>query len=226
MVEERTGPPERARAMHEVLAERVREYRRRRGWSQQDLANEMAKLGYRINRVTLAKLEAGGTRAENASLLEVLVVAAALDVPPPLLLLPLGDDVDVHLTPAVRLDPALAYLWWCGEESFARRDDAGHAVAKNPEAWFGAAEPIRLYRELLRLQEEVGRGERRMLADPDDHEPLDLALRALFQHRRHMRSAGVAPLWVPEEWLDRARVVGIVEDDPRPPHPSTERRQP
>ncbi|CAN5829695.1 hypothetical protein BH23ACT2_BH23ACT2_07340 [soil metagenome] len=200
--------------MHRVLADRVKEHRKGRGWSQQRLAEEMAGLGYPIDRVTLSKLEAGNTRAENASMQEVLVLAAALDVPPALLFLPLGEGLDVRITPAVQIGAEMAFAWWCGEEQFVVRAPDGANVARRLDGyWARAAEPIRLLREHERLtnQTEAAWAAARRSESSESGGRFDLALSALFQHRRYMRMAGQEPPWLGDEYLDRADELGLDE---------------
>ena len=194
--------------MHEVLAERIKAHRKRRGWSQQTLADEMTALGYPIDRVTLAKIEAGKTRAENASLREVLIIGAALDVPPLALFLPLGENTCVSITPNARLDPLLAFRWITGETPFPVEED-GLFVAKNPAAWYEGSEVVRMFLMLYRLEDEASRAWPEPDPTPAKQERFDLALLAVFQHRTYMRAAGQDPLWIPREWVNRAAELGL-----------------
>jgi transcriptional regulator with XRE-family HTH domain len=92
----------------QVFAARVREARERRGWTQQQLADRLAEIGYTdetgtrlLARSTLAKIEDGrgdgsGPRS-NASLEDVLALAAALDCSPMHLLVPRDADESVQV---------------------------------------------------------------------------------------------------------------------------------
>lgn len=81
------APPQ----VSDIFAGRVREARNARGWTQQDLANEMGKLGAPMDRTTIAKLE---KRQREARINEAVAIAAALDVALTCLLFPIeGDSV-------------------------------------------------------------------------------------------------------------------------------------
>ncbi len=197
----------------DVVAARVRLYRKRRGLSQAALVEEMDRLGHPMERGSLSKLESGKTRADNVTLREILVLAAALAVPPPLLFLPLGDDVDIYLTPTTQVDPLLAFRWLCGETPFGHIGADGLAYADNVREWTVASEPIRLYRELYRLQLEAGDASWRVKVDgPEAQGKFDVALRELMQHRNYMSSVGQDPLWLAPEWVERASELGLVDE--------------
>lgn len=176
-----------ARSVGEVLAERVRRYREQQGLRQEDVADRCVELGYPMSRVTLAKLEAGGTRSENASLAEVLVLAAALDVPPPLLFLPLGDDEEMAITPNVTVHPHLVLDWLAGDEAFTM----SNRFARNLPAWHRNAQPLFLFRRLRELQDAVHR-------DASDEN-----LKRLADHLTYMVQAGLRVPDMPAEWRDR-----------------------
>lgn len=193
---------DRAKTVGQVVAGRVTRYRRERGWSQQRLADEMSELGYPINRVTLAKLESGvsresRTRAENVPLREVLVLAAALNVPPVLLFIPLGEDDLVELTPNSVVHPHVALEWVIGEGPFARRNKQGRTIAHIEEGWNDRAAPVMMWHELRRLNADLdhrwhvwqGRVERGDPAAAEAQSSFDVALGAVLQHRRYMAPA-------------------------------------
>jgi transcriptional regulator with XRE-family HTH domain len=66
-----------------------------------------------IQRSVLANLESG--RRTTVNLAELLVLAAALGVPPVTLLFPAGYVRDVEVLPGVRKDPVVATDWFVGE---------------------------------------------------------------------------------------------------------------
>jgi transcriptional regulator with XRE-family HTH domain len=121
----------RALSVNQVFAYRLRDARLTRRWTQQDLADAMKRVGYPINRVTIAKIEAGArgvggahgdqpsksgqTRPRDVSLEEAIAFAVALDVPPPSLFLPIIRQDDVQLTSRVRIDVDTAHAWTRGE---------------------------------------------------------------------------------------------------------------
>jgi transcriptional regulator with XRE-family HTH domain len=83
---------------HKIAAE-VRYWRERRGLSAQQLAERTRQLGHHVPRNVVANLENG--RRETLSIAEVLILAAALDVPPVLLVAPVGRKRYVQLLPEV-----------------------------------------------------------------------------------------------------------------------------
>lgn len=140
------------RALGDVLAERVRRYRKQGGHRQDDIAERTDALGHRLSQPTLASIEAGGTRAANVTLRDVLVLAAALDVPPPLLFLPLGEDEEVEISSHFAVHPHVALDWLAGD------DDVRSAVrwtGDDGSAWFDNSQPIRLFRGLRKRQDAV-----------------------------------------------------------------------
>jgi transcriptional regulator with XRE-family HTH domain len=75
----------------DAVARGIREARRRRGWTQQNLADRLAAIGYPLDRSTLAKLETT-KKARGISLNDALAIAAALGIAPVHLLTGLGDE--------------------------------------------------------------------------------------------------------------------------------------
>jgi transcriptional regulator with XRE-family HTH domain len=80
----------------EVFAMRVREARKRRGWTQKQLADRLTEIGYPTERTTVVKIEAGGRRS-NAPISDVFAFAVAFGVSPVHLLVPLDDEAEVRI---------------------------------------------------------------------------------------------------------------------------------
>lgn len=203
---------ERARAIGEVLAEKVRTYRERLGLRQEDLAERTAQLGHPLSRVTLAKIEAGGSRADNATLDDVLVLAAALDVPPPLLFLPLGEAESIELAPGLIAHPHVVLDWLAGEDDLRGSVPwPGHV-----EAWSRNVHPVRMFRGLRERQDAAGLADAEARGFDKQQESdraaearhrFDRALVSLGAWLEAMRSAGLATPVMPEEW--RARMAEL-----------------
>jgi hypothetical protein len=195
--------------------------------TQQQLAARLAELGFHIGPVVIANIEAAGrkdstarnrTRAANASIVDVLAFAAALDVPPPLLFIPLGDAELVQLG-NMRVDPHLLLDWVAGDERlfpWRDSDDPNHLGGGNVgslEKWWSNSQPIKLARELRRLLDRAHTADAAIdmsrRADVDDPavrralESLDAALRDLDRHQRYMKDAGMAVADVPDVWALR-----------------------
>jgi transcriptional regulator with XRE-family HTH domain len=98
----------------EAFGKALRKYREHRGLRQQDLIDLLARdHGVKMDRATLTRIESGDRRV---TLEEAVLFAVALDVPLPLLLLPIDDETDVTLTPTVHVYPWLAWEWMRGHE--------------------------------------------------------------------------------------------------------------
>lgn len=80
--------------------------------SAQRLSEACGELGLSIPRSVLANLESG--RRETVSVAELLVLAAALEVPPLQLLFPVGYAEEVEPLPGVKVTPYDAVLWGRG----------------------------------------------------------------------------------------------------------------
>lgn len=93
-----------------VIAESVRHCRKRRGMSAQGVAAACAELGYpSLTRGVLANLESGAR--DSVSVSEWLVLAAALRVPPLLLLFPIGRSDEIEILPDTAVSPWEALGW-------------------------------------------------------------------------------------------------------------------
>lgn len=81
------------------------------------LSDRTAELGYPISPQIIARLDSG-TRAGHFELAELLVLAKALDVPPALLLFPIGVADDIEVLPGQVAQPWQAYKWFIGDQAF------------------------------------------------------------------------------------------------------------
>lgn len=146
------------------------------------------ELGAGMSRVTIAKIEGGGkeharasdrVRADNVTLAEVLVLSAALDVPPVLLFTPL-EAGEVHLG-AKSVDPLTMLDWVCGDEPL-RFMDANADVGV--EQWKQNADPLDFLRRWRSEYRRAKFAEELRFDDDDDNsqrhsELLDKLLRRL-----------------------------------------------
>lgn len=194
-----------APSVAQVVADRVKYYRKLMGWSQQDLADELEKLGHPLNRMTLSKIERGA-RERIVSLVDALALAAALNVPPPLLFLPLGVEERVAITPKVVVHPQLVVDWIAGAGPLVY----SNRRARDTKTWNKHAAPLWLFRGLRDREDAVQEAQavRDGLADDDERLPLaqerlDGALRLLDQHRDYMEQEDLRTPALPEPWAAR-----------------------
>ncbi len=110
--------------VRQVYSERLGRIRRGRDWTQQRLADEMARIAFPIGRATIAKIEAGKRPMEVS---ELVAFAAALDVPPASLFLPLDADT-VALTDGVTVDAVTAAAWTAGDRPLDPANVATYSV--------------------------------------------------------------------------------------------------
>lgn len=188
-------------------------YRDQRKLSAQHLAGQCAELGMpSLSRVVITKLENG--RREAVSTAELQVLAAALGVPPMLLLFPLGYAPAVEVLPGLHADPWAAIAWFSGSSE----DPAD--LAAPPQ--LGTHSPIVLWNEHVRCEDEIARMDayRASSRDPEDRtNPLvtpeifasniEVLTAALRRVRQIMREQGMTP---PHLRPETARVLG--EEDP------------
>ena len=224
-----------SQTLGQILGRRVAHYRERAGLSQPQLAQRLADLGFDIGRVTIANIEAAGregstaknrTRADNATIVDVLALARALDVPPPLLFIPLGETEEVEFG-NVTMHPAAMLRWVAGDEPPARltTDSSEHgSIAMGRAQWFENARPIQLFRELHEIHDRVQDAAthkamvaKNAAATDDDRATaqrlLDRCLRDFDRHHRYMISAGLSVPEVPDEWAERMMLLRVPEDD-------------
>ncbi|MFE7803983.1 helix-turn-helix domain-containing protein [Streptomyces sp. NPDC057430] len=112
MTQEETVSPEWSQRLAQSIAGEVRRRRQELGLSAQQLSERCAALGMPIQRSVLANLESG--RRTSVTVPEVLILAAALDTPPGLLLFPVGKEQLTEFLPGTFQEPHLALDWLSG----------------------------------------------------------------------------------------------------------------
>ncbi|MYX39081.1 MULTISPECIES: helix-turn-helix transcriptional regulator [unclassified Streptomyces] len=95
-----------------TIAHEVRRHRTGRGMSAQQLADACEALGAPMPRTVISNLENG--RRGSITVAEVMVLAAALDVPPATLVFPVGHVDEVEYLPGQSVPPLAAVEWWHG----------------------------------------------------------------------------------------------------------------
>lgn len=112
-------------SIYERIAAAVRNARGSR--SAQDIADTTAELGYPITRSQISNFETG--RRQSFDVTELLILAAALDVPPLALLFPELPDGMVEVRPGKEQRSEDAYLWATGIGRGREPSPAGQLVA-------------------------------------------------------------------------------------------------
>ncbi|MFE9432192.1 helix-turn-helix domain-containing protein [Streptomyces sp. NPDC006640] len=100
-----------------AVAQEVRRHRQEQGLSAQQLADRCAQIGMPIQRSVLANLESG--RRTTVTVAEVLVLAHALNVPPGVLMFPVGHEQESEVLPGSWVEPGSAVEWLAGRSFFA-----------------------------------------------------------------------------------------------------------
>ncbi|HKS47406.1 MAG TPA: helix-turn-helix transcriptional regulator [Amycolatopsis sp.] len=125
----------------EVVATEIKRHRKRRRMSAQRLSDATAELGAPIPRTVLSNFENG--RRPTISLAELLVIARALEVPPILLIFPIGRVDRSEFLPGAQAEPWIAARWFSGEEDL--EDVLPH---KSGQEWHKDGRlPVELFRD-------------------------------------------------------------------------------
>ncbi|RJL22043.1 hypothetical protein D5H75_36180 [Bailinhaonella thermotolerans] len=115
-----------------------------KGISTQALADRCADLGLPLDRSVIAKLEKG--LRQTIAVGEVLVLAEALQVPPLLLILPIGNASTVEALPHVEISTTTAYDWFVGLEPGHRREEVAPESMRS-DTWHASSKVARLMHE-------------------------------------------------------------------------------
>ncbi|MBK3560487.1 helix-turn-helix transcriptional regulator [Streptomyces sp. MBT56] len=201
----------------QVMATVAAEVRRRRkelGWSAQDLADRCAEIGHPIPRNVIANMESG--RRSNLPLVDVMVLAEALNTPPICLLYPVGYIEDVQRLPLQDSTSTLdALRWFTGEQTDLGADDdmlryfrAHHAAQERLRSARRDEEYARYHAQTAPNADrkaEALRSQARAAETADDAEDRLRRVRAFIEEE------GVTP---PFLWPDLADVVDSSGSDP------------
>ena len=103
----------------EVFRARLREVRRLKRWTQQQLADELASLGVRVDASGITRMERG---TRGVTLDDVIAIAAALGVSPLHMIVPL-DDNGAQLTPGLTVTTVDARAWLRGQRPLQEADE-------------------------------------------------------------------------------------------------------
>lgn len=201
----------------QVMATVAAEVRRRRkelGWSAQDLADKCEEIGHPIPRNVIANMESG--RRSNLPLVDVLVLAEALNTPPICLLYPVGYVEDVQRLPLQHPTTSLdALRWFTGEETDLGADDD---MLRYFRAHHAAQEQMRRARqdeEHARYQAKTANNADRkaeaLRAQAQAAVAAEKANRRLHRVRAFIQEGGVTP---PHLWPDVISAIESTGTDP------------
>ncbi|MFE1405218.1 helix-turn-helix domain-containing protein [Streptomyces sp. NPDC058770] len=197
-----------------TVAGEVRRRRKELGWSAQDLADKCEEIGHPIPRNVIANMESG--RRSNLPLVDVMVMAEALNTPPICLLYPVGYVEDVQRLPLQHPTTALdALRWFTGEETDLGADDD---MLRYFRAHHAAEDQLRKARrdeDYARYHAETApnadRKAEALRSQARAAEAADAAASRLRRVRAFIREEGVTP---PSLWPDLATAIDSSESVP------------
>jgi transcriptional regulator with XRE-family HTH domain len=128
-----------------TIAAQVKRIRTARKLSAQQLSDSCARLGLEMPRSVLADLENG--RRAHISVAELLVLARALDVPPLLLVFPVGAEDQAEALPGEIRAPFRAAQWFTGERAFPGPDDSDYLREIAADWNYATGNPLAVFRD-------------------------------------------------------------------------------
>ncbi|WP_432982138.1 helix-turn-helix domain-containing protein [Dactylosporangium sp. CA-233914] len=203
-----------------TIADQIKFWRTDRGLSAQQLSDRSAELGYRVPRNIIANIESG--RRSAVMVHELLILAMALNIPPILLVYPLGRQERVEVVPGYEAPTWSAFRWFAASKRptgpllGGSVDEGG--VTEPLIEWEKAHLVVQVYRRhdslvnRYRFTRDDTMNELRRLAEPSERMPderetrritdrvardLAKAAEALRVHRQDMRSRGYQPPRLP-----------------------------
>ncbi|MFG2139040.1 transcriptional regulator [Streptomyces sp. NPDC048650] len=197
-----------------TVAGEVRRRRRELRWSAQDLADKCAEIGHPIPRNVIANMESG--RRSNLPLVDVMVLAQALNTPPICLIYPVGYVDDVQRLPLQdSTSPLDALRWFTGEETDLGADDdmlryfrAHHAAQERLRSAQRDEEYARYHAQTA---PNADRKAEALRSQARAAETADNAENRLRRVRAFIREEGVTP---PFLWPDLAAAIDSPGSDP------------
>lgn len=184
----------------QCVAAQIRAFRRRQDLTLAQLADKCAELGApQLSFSSLANIERGATaesrrKPRDVSLDELAILARALNVPPVMLLFPIGTSERVQITPEVEITAWDAAQWFSGE------------LFLTPDVETHLATPVYLFRQHTKWMDDfLGAGE----AERDSRRAeTEQALRSV---RAEMRRHGLTPPNLPPELkhIDETRALRL-----------------
>ncbi|UQA91539.1 helix-turn-helix domain-containing protein [Streptomyces halobius] len=199
-----------------TVAAEVRRRRKELRMSAQDLADACAEIGYPIPRNVIANMESG--RRAVIPLVEVMVLAKALRIPPVCLLYPIGYVDQVHQLPfQAPVSPGEAMAWFTGNTD--DRDTKNsmlsrfRAHARDQRAALAALEGEKRERWNAETAATSAERDEAQLDQADYAEMAVLAKYRLRQLRIAIREGGATPPHLPTALADVDPLVGNTTEE-------------
>lgn len=168
----------------DTIASRVRKYRQERGWSIRELAERCTSTGAStLTQASLTNIERGlsassGRGSRAVTVTELLSLAFVMEVPPVMLMLPLGEHDEVEACPGLTLRSLDLMRWLVAYDSVGGRLlDGGPSEA--PDSYLRASGELRLLVDIERTRDLARRTWDMLHGDP---EPL-IELRQVIESR-------------------------------------------
>lgn len=127
-----------------MIGDQIRHWRMRRGITQRQLAEAVTAAGVPMDSSAVANIET--RRRDDVSMREVFAVAYVLNVPPALIMLPIGREDEVEVVAGIRSFPWAVLQWATGEAPL--QDAEGYRHPDGPDVlqqYNEAALPLRHY---------------------------------------------------------------------------------
>ncbi|WP_242882527.1 helix-turn-helix domain-containing protein [Actinomadura litoris] len=178
------------------IAEQVRRYRKDRGLSAQQLADACKALGLDTSRSAVANFENG--RRDTVSVAELVAFAHALDVPPLLLVVPLGVDQLTHLPAGIAASSWEAAQWFAGLD---RTKSGAVRLFVRHERYVGEAEfasrKAAAARSMAAAVDDAARRAAHTATAQAADQAVRLAEEIIAETRDDIRAAGLTPPALP-----------------------------
>ncbi len=183
-------------ALHARIAAAIRQTRFVRRMSAQDVADETACLGYPISRAMIANYESG--RKQGLDIAELTALAAALRVPPVILLFGGLPDETIESLPGEKATSVEALAWFIGDREMAwpgpefEPDDArAHADAVIADPDSPAVALLDLIRQRADKHREIHLARWALSVIDEDSEQFGRALERIGELAEHIKTINI-----------------------------------
>jgi transcriptional regulator with XRE-family HTH domain len=150
------------------VARNIERVRKARQLKQKDVSDRLRKAGRPMLATVVSKVERGERRIDVDDL---IAFGRALEVPPLLLLYPLGEQDEVEVLKGQRVPTWEALKWFVGDDRFPSERIPGGEIDPETglpewyydpeEGWEEGAAPVKLYREHERLVQKFRENQRK-----------------------------------------------------------------